>query len=396
MTNQEIIAQADQVIIKTYGRYQVAFVRGQGSTVWDADGKAYTDFLSGLAVTVLGHCHPRVVEAITKQAQTLIHVSNFYHTVPQTEVATFLSEHAFGGKAFFCNSGAEANEAALKLARKYSHDHHGEERSEIITTTNSFHGRTLGTVAATGQEKVRKGFEPTMPGFTYVAYGDLAAMEQAMTEQTCAVLVEPIQGEGGIVVPPAGYLAGLRQMCDQRDVLLMFDEVQTGIGHTGYYFGYQHEGVVPDVMTLAKGLAGGMPIGVMMAKPHIAEALGPGTHGSTFGGNPVSCSAALAVLRTIEDEHLLDHVQEVGAYFLDGLRRLQKKYAFITEVRGRGLMVAAELDRPGGHMVVKAMERGYLINCTVDRVLRFLPPLLIRRQEVDGLLTTLDAIFAEE
>ena len=396
MTNQEIIAQADQVIIKTYGRYQVAFVRGQGSTVWDADGKAYTDFLSGLAVTVLGHCHPRVVEAITKQAQTLIHVSNFYHTVPQTEVATFLSEHAFGGKAFFCNSGAEANEAALKLARKYSHDRHGEERSEIITTTNSFHGRTLGTVAATGQEKVRKGFEPTMPGFTYVAYGDLAAMEQAMTEQTCAVLVEPIQGEGGIVVPPAGYLAGLRQMCDQREVLLMFDEVQTGIGHTGYYFGYQHEGVVPDVMTLAKGLAGGMPIGVMMAKPHIAEALGPGTHGSTFGGNPISCSAALAVLRTIEDEHLLDHVQEVGAYFLDGLRRLQKKYAFITEVRGRGLMVAAELDRPGGHMVVKAMERGYLINCTVDCVLRFLPPLIITRQEVDGLLTTLDAIFAEE
>jgi len=396
MTNQEIIAQADQVIIKTYGRYAVAFVRGQGSTVWDADGKAYTDFLSGLAVTVLGHCHPRVVEAITKQAQTLIHVSNFYHTVPQTEVATFLSEHAFGGKAFFCNSGAEANEAALKLARKYSHDRHGEERSEIITTTNSFHGRTLGTVAATGQEKVRKGFEPTMPGFTYVAYGDLAAMEQAMTEQTCAVLVEPIQGEGGIVVPPAGYLAGLRQMCDQREVLLMFDEVQTGIGHTGYYFGYQHEGVVPDVMTLAKGLAGGMPIGVMMAKPHIAETLGPGTHGSTFGGNPVSCSAALAVLRTIEDEHLLDHVQEVGAYFLDGLRRLQKKYAFITEVRGRGLMVAAELDRPGGHMVVKAMERGYLINCTVDCVLRFLPPLIITRQEVDGLLTTLDAIFAEE
>ncbi len=396
MTNQEIIAQADQVIIKTYGRYPVAFVRGQGSTVWDAEGKAYTDFLTGIAVCVLGHCHPRLVEAITKQAQTLIHVSNFYHTVPQTEVATFLSEHAFGGKAFFCNSGAEANEAALKIARKYSHDRHGEERTDIITTINSFHGRTLGTVAATGQEKVRKGFEPTLPGFSYVPYGDLAAMEQAITERTCAVLVEPIQGEGGIVVPPAGYLAGLRQMCDQRDVLLMFDEVQTGIGHTGYYFGYQHEGVVPDVMTLAKGLAGGMPIGVMMAKPHIAEALGPGTHGSTFGGNPVSCSAALAVLRTIEDEHLLDHVQEVGAYFLDGLRRLQNKYAFITDVRGRGLMVAAELDRPGGHMVVKAMERGYLINCTVDCVLRFLPPLIVTRPEVDGLLTTLDGIFAEE
>jgi acetylornithine aminotransferase len=396
MTNQEIIAQADQVIIKTYGRYQVAFVRGQGSTVWDADGKAYTDFLSGLAVTVLGHCHPRVVEAITKQAQTLIHVSNFYHTMPQTEVATFLSEHAFGGKVFFCNSGAEANEAALKIARKYSHDRHGEERTDIITTINSFHGRTLGTVAATGQEKVRKGFEPVLPGFSYVPYGDLAAMEQALTERTCAVLVEPIQGEGGIVVPPAGYLAGLRQMCDQRDVLLMFDEVQTGIGHTGHYFGYQHEDVVPDVMTLAKGLAGGMPIGVMMAKPHIAEALGPGTHGSTFGGNPVSCSAALAVLRTIEDERILDHVHEVGTYFMDGLRRLQKKYAFITEVRGRGLMVAAELDRPGGHMVMKALERGYLINCTVDCVLRFLPPLIITHQEVDGLLATLDTIFAEE
>jgi acetylornithine aminotransferase len=345
---------------------------------------------------VLGHCHPRVVEAITRQAQTLLHVSNFYHTVPQTDVATFLSEHAFGGKVFFCNSGAEANEAALKIARKYSHDRHGESRTDVITTTNSFHGRTLGTIAATGQEKVRKGFEPILPGFTYVPYGDLGAMEQAMTEHTCAVLVEPIQGEGGIVIPPDGYLEGLRRMCDQRDVVLMFDEVQTGIGHTGHYFGYQHEGVAPDVMTLAKGLAGGLPIGAMMARPHIAEVLGPGTHGSTFGGNPVSCSAALAVLRTIEDEHLLQHVQEVGAHFVDGLKQLQKKYAFITEVRGRGLMVAAELDRPGGHMVVKAMERGYLINCTVDSVLRFLPPLIITSQEVDGLLTTLDAIFAEE
>jgi len=396
MTNQDIIAQAEQVIIKTYGRYPVAFVRGQGSTVWDADGKSYTDFLTGIAVCVLGHCHPRVVEAITKQAQTLLHVSNFYHTLPQTEVATFLSEHAFGGKSFFCNSGAEANEAALKIARKYSHDRHDESRTDIITTTNSFHGRTLGTVAATGQEKVRKGFEPTLPGFTYVTYGDLGAMEQAMTERTCAVLVEPIQGEGGIVIPPQGYLEGLRRMCDQRDVLLMFDEVQTGIGHTGYYFGYQHEGVVPDVMTLAKGLGGGLPIGVMMAKAHVAEALGPGTHGSTFGGNPVSCSASLAVLQTIEDEHLLDHVQEIGAYFVEGLKRLQKKYAFITEVRGRGLMVAAELDRPGGHMVMKALERGYLINCTVDCVLRFLPPLIVTQQEVDELLATLETIFAEE
>ncbi len=396
MTNQDIIAQAEQVIIKTYGRYPVAFVRGQGSTVWDADGKSYTDFLTGIAVCVLGHCHPRVVEAITKQAQTLLHVSNFYHTLPQTEVATFLSKHAFGGKSFFCNSGAEANESALKIARKYSHDRHDESRTDIITTTNSFHGRTLGTVAATGQEKVRKGFEPTLPGFTYVPYGDLGAMEQAMTERTCAVLVEPIQGEGGIVIPPQGYLEGLRRMCDQRDVLLMFDEVQTGIGHTGYYFGYQHEGVVPDVMTLAKGLGGGLPIGVMMAKAHVAEALGPGTHGSTFGGNPVSCSAALAVLQTIEDEHLLDHVQEIGAYFVDGLKRLQKKYAFITEVRGRGLMVAAELDRPGGPMVMKALERGSLINCTVDCVLRFLPPLIVTQQEVDGLLAILDTIFAEE
>lgn len=396
MTNQEVIAQAEQVIIKTYGRYPVAFVRGEGSTVWDADGKAYTDFLSGIAVCVLGHCHPRVVEAITKQASTLLHVSNFYHTLPQTEVATFLSEHAFGGKSFFCNSGAEANEAALKLARKYSHDQHGDNRAEIITTLNSFHGRTMGTIAATGQEKVRKGFEPGVPGFVYVPYGDLSAVEQAMTEQTCAVLVEPIQGEGGIVVPPSGYLAGLRQMCDQRDVLLMFDEVQTGIGHTGYYFGYQHEGVVPDVMTLAKGLGGGLPIGVMMAKPHIAEALGPGTHGSTFGGNPVSCSAALAVLQTMESENLLDYVRDMGSYFMAGLKDLQAKYSFITEVRGRGLMLAAELDRPGGHMVMKCLERGYLINCTVDKVLRFLPPLVIRKEEIDGLLRTLDTILGEE
>ena len=396
MTNQDIITQAEQVIIKTYGRYPVAFVRGQGATVWDADGKAYTDFLTGIAVCVLGHCHPRVVEAITKQASTLIHVSNYYHTLPQTEVATFLSEHAFGGKAFFCNSGAEANEAALKIARKYSHDRHGDDRWEIITTTNSFHGRTLGTLAATGQEKVRKGFEPALPGFTYVPYGDLAAAEQAMNERTCAVLIEPIQGEGGIVVPPTGYLEGLRRMCDQHDVLLMFDEVQTGIGHTGYYFGYQHEGVVPDVMTLAKGLAGGMPIGVMMAKPHVAEALGPGTHGSTFGGNPVSCSAAMAVLQTIESENLLDHVKQMGAHFMTGLKRLQQKYPFIVNVRGRGLMLAAELDRAGGHMVVKCLDRGYLINCTVDTVLRFLPPLTITQQEIDGLLGVLDAVLGEE
>lgn len=396
MTNEEIIAQAEQVIIHTYGRYPVAFVRGQGATVWDANGKSYTDFLSGIAVCVLGHCHPRVVEAIKQQAETLLHVSNFYHTRPQTEVATFLSEHAFGGKSFFCNSGAEANEAALKIARKYGHDHHGPERSEIITTTNSFHGRTLGTIAATGQTKVQKGFEPLLPGFVQVPYGDLAAVEQAMTERTCGVFVEPIQGEGGIVVPPAGYLEGLRHMCDQRDVLLMFDEIQTGIGHTGYYFGYQHSGVVPDVMTLAKGLGGGLPIGVMMAKAHVADSLGPGTHGSTFGGNPVACSAALAVLRTIEEEHILDHVEQMGSHFFTGLKRLQEKYPFITEVRGRGLMLAAELDRPGPHMVVKCMERGYLINCTVDTVLRFLPPLTITQQEIDGLLTVLDAVLGEE
>jgi acetylornithine aminotransferase len=225
MTNEEIIVQADQVIIRTYGRYPVAFVRGQGATVWDANGKSYTDFLTGIAVCVLGHCHPRVVEAIKKQAETLLHVSNFYHTVPQTEVATFLAEHAFGGKSFFCNSGAEANEAALKIARKYSHDRHDQERAEIITTTNSFHGRTLGTIAATGQIKVQKGFEPLLPGFVQVPYGDLGAVEQAMNDRTCAVLVEPIQGEGGIVIPPDGYLEGLRRMCDQRDVLLIFDEV---------------------------------------------------------------------------------------------------------------------------------------------------------------------------
>jgi acetylornithine aminotransferase len=396
MTNAEIVAQADQVIIRTYGRYPLAFVRGQGATVWDADGKSYTDFLTGIAVCVLGHCHPRVVEAIKQQAETLLHISNFYHTLPQTAVASFLAEHAFGGKSFFCNSGAEANEAALKIARKYSHDRYNVERSEIISTDNSFHGRTMGTIAATGQTKVQKGFEPILPGFVHVPYGDLGAVEQAMNERTCAVLVEPIQGEGGVVVPPDGYLEGLRRMCDQRDVLLMFDEVQTGIGHTGYWFGYQHEGVVPDVMTLAKGLGGGLPIGVMMAKPHVAEALGPGTHGSTFGGNPVACSAALAVLQTIDEEDLLAHVQRMGAHFMAGLIRLQKKYAFVTEVRGRGLMLAMELDRPGGHMVLKALERGYLINCTVDTVLRFLPPLTIMPQEVDGLLATLDAIFREE
>jgi acetylornithine aminotransferase len=313
-------------------------------------------------------------------------------------VATFLSEHAFGGKVFFCNSGAEANEAALKIARKYSHDRHGESRTDIITTTNSFHGRTLGTVAATGQEKVRKGFEPILPGFTYVPYGDLGAMEQAMTEHTCAVLVEPIQGEGGIVIPPDGYLEGLRRMCDQRDVVLMFDEVQTGIGHTGHYFGYQHEGVAPDVMTLAKGLAGGLPIGAMMAKPHIAEALGPGTHGSTFGGNPVSCAAGVAVLRTIREERLVENAAARGEQLMSGLRAIAAHDARIGDVRGRGLMVGVEFvtDRDtrapdgaiGDALIERCADLGLLLlTCgPAHNVVRWIAPLDVTADEVDEAL----------
>ncbi|MCK4536271.1 MAG: acetylornithine transaminase [Desulfuromonadales bacterium] len=392
--SQNWIDRAEQCVMKTYGRYPLVAVRGEGCRLWDVEGKEYLDFLAGVAVNNLGHCHPKVVAALQEQAGTLLHCSNFYQIPQQIELAEWLCEHSFANRVFFCNSGAEANEAALKLARKYSKEQHGSGRFEVITAQASFHGRTIGTISATGQEKIRAGFEPALPGFTYVPYGDLEALRSAISARTCAIMLEPVQGEGGVNVPPPGYLKAVRALCDEHALLLIFDEVQVGCGRTGTLWAYQQEGVEPDVMTLAKALAGGPPIGAMLARQPFADALGPGTHGSTFGGNPLLCSAALAAMHALVEDGILDNGVRMGAYLRGKLDALRDKYTFIRDVRGRGLMLGMELDFDGGDIVKQAMQQGLLINCTVGKVLRFVPPLIVTENEIDEAVTILDDILS--
>ena len=393
MQSEDYIHEAEKYVAKTYGRYAMVPVRGEDTRLWDADGKEYTDFVAGLAVINLGHCHPKVVEAIREQAGTLIHTSNLFHIPPQIELAKRLVESSFGDKAFFCNSGAEANEAAIKLARKYSFDKYGEGRGDILTMLDSFHGRTLATIAATGQEKFRKGFFPPSPGFVHVPFDDLEAAEAAVTDATCAVLVEPIQGEGGVQVPGEGYLPGLRRLCDERDLVLIFDEVQTGMGRTGTLFAYEQEGVEPDAMTLAKSLAGGTAIGALVAREPYISALGPGTHASTFGGNFLATAAGVAVMDVLAEGGLLENCREMSAYLIAGLETLREGHPCIREIRGRGLLIGIELDHDGPDYVLQALERGFLINCTMGNVLRFLPPLTITQDDIDRLLALLDEIL---
>jgi len=395
MRNQTLIDRGNAHVATTYGRTPIALVRGEGTRVWDADGKMYYDFLAGLGVNNLGHCHPKVVEAIRQQAGTLLHVSNLYHIQPQIELADMLAQLSFADRSFFCNSGTEACEAAIKLARKYSHDHFGAGRYEIITFENSFHGRTMGSLSATAQHKYHKGFEPLLDGFRYAPFDDLRALEQTITPKTCAVMIEPVQGEGGVNVPSPGYLKSVRELCDAHQLLLIYDEVQCGIGRTGKLFAYEHEGVPPDIMTLAKSLAGGVPIGAMLAREEVAQAFVPGTHAATFGGNPLATAAGVAALKAIHEDGMLENCQRVGAYFKQRLNDLQQRYSFIKEVRGRGLMLGIQLDRPGGHFVNDCLARGFLVNCTVDTVLRFLPPLIVKESEVDLLMATLDELFAK-
>ena len=395
MNSQQWMEKADKYIMRTYGRYPIVPVRGEGCRLWDADGKEYLDFLAGVAVNNLGHCHPKVVAALQKQAAELIHCSNYYHIPQQIELAELLCNHSFADKAFFCNSGAEANEAAIKLARKYSRDAFGPERYEIITATDSFHGRTMATVSATGQEKVQKFFDPLLHGFRHVPFNDAAALEGAIGPNTCAVMLEPIQGEGGVKVPSPGYFQAVRRICDERKLLLIFDEVQVGMGRTGKLFAYEHFGVVPDIMTLAKALAGGAPIGAMLAKEEYAAAFVPGTHGSTFGGNPLVTAAALAAVRTILEDGILNRTEEIGDYLLGELERLKAKHACVGEVRGIGLMIGMGLTVPGADVVKKGHERGLLLNVTHDTVLRFVPPLVVTKQEVDRMIGILDGILAE-
>jgi acetylornithine/N-succinyldiaminopimelate aminotransferase len=393
MTSEEVFARNAAHEIALYARQPLALARGEGCTVWDADGRRYLDFFAGVAVNSLGHCHPVVVEAIRRQAGELLHVSNHYHTAIEGELAALLCQHSFAERVFLCNSGTEAIEAAMKLARRWGVEA-GGGRYEILATHGSFHGRTFGALTATGQEKYHRGFLPLLPGVRLVPYDDLAAMEAAVAPETVAILVEPIQGEGGIVVPAPEYLRGLRRLADRRNLLLLFDEIQTGMGRTGTLFAYEQADAVPDVMALAKALGGGVPIGALCTTERIAAAFAPGAHGTTFGGNPLACAAAVAALRTIASPDLLAHVAAVGDRLREGLERLAARHRRIVAVRGRGLMLGLVLDGPGGEVVARCLEDGLLVNCTAERVLRLTPPLIVTADDVDQALAIVDRALA--
>ncbi len=382
-------------IMNTYNRQEdctLFLVKGEGCRVWDNKGKDYLDFVGGLAVNLLGHCHPDVVAAICSQAGELIHASNLYYTRPQAELARILVEHSAGDQVFFANSGAEANEAAIKLARKYHHP----GRHKIITARHSFHGRTLATVTATGQRKYQRGFAPLPDGFSYALFNDLASFEQLVDRETAAIMIEPVQGEGGIHVAAPAFIRGLRELCDRTGMLLIFDEVQCGLGRTGRLWAYEHYGAAPDIFTTAKGLGGGMPIGAMLARSGVAEVFKPGDHASTFGGNPVACRAALAVLNILLKESFLEQVHEKGRFFMAGLRRLGSSFPdLVGEVRGLGLMAALELREPlAGPAQQSCQEKGLLVNAIGDKILRFLPPLIAAEAELDQALAILEQVLA--
>ncbi|MZP30649.1 acetylornithine transaminase [Heliobacterium undosum] len=394
MNNAQIVELGKKYVMNTYGRLPISLLKGQGARVWDADGREYLDFLAGLAVNSLGHCHPKVVDALQQQAATLLHVSNLYWIEPQVKLAQALVENSFADKVFFCNSGAEANEGAIKLARKYAKKTWGPDKYEIITMEKSFHGRTLATVTATAQPKYQKDYEPLPQGFRYVPFGDLKALEKAITPNTCAILVEPVQGEGGVNLAEPSFWQGLAKLAEANNLLIIFDEVQCGLGRTGKLFAHEHYGVTPHIMTLAKALAGGAPMGALLATDEVANAFQPGDHASTFGGNPLVAAAGVAVMDVLLNDGLMDNCREVSAYFMGHLRRFQEKYPFITEVRGLGLMAACELDRPGADIVAACLEKGLIINCTAVNVLRFLPPLTIDKADVDEAVAVLEEVLA--
>jgi acetylornithine/N-succinyldiaminopimelate aminotransferase len=393
MPTEELKQGAQQYLMGTYTRQPISIVRGRGTKVYDSEGREYVDFVGGIAVNVLGHGHPDLVLAIQKQAAQLIHTSNLYYTEPQVKLAQMLVDHSFADQVFFCNSGAEANEAAIKLARRYSHDKYGAGRYEIITMKQSFHGRTMATLTATGQEKIQKGYDPLVPGFSYVAFNHLADLEQAVSDKTAAIMLEPIQGEGGVHVAGREYLKAVRELCSRKDILLIFDEVQTGVGRTGTLFAYEQLDVQPDVMTLAKGLGGGVPIGACLAIAPVAKAFGPGSHASTFGGNPLACAAALAVLRVLLEGRILDHARRMGDYLAKGLSECKDRHHVVREIRGLGLLQGMEVEMDAKTIVSDCLRRGILINATGDHVLRFVPPLIITQPEIDRLLEVLSQIF---
>jgi len=390
-----LMARTDAHIMSTYGRYPIALVRGEGARCWDADGKEYLDFLGGIAVNVLGHAHPAVVEAITAQAGKLIHCSNLYYSEPMAELAELLTANGGLDRVFFCNSGAEANEGAIKLARKYQWRKGHTEKNRIVSLTHSFHGRTLATVTATAKPAIQEGFGPLPDGFDYAEAGEVAALRAAVTDRTAAVIVEPVQGEGGVMPLSREYLSAARAICDEHGALLIFDEVQCGMGRVGSLFAYQAFGVKPDVVTLAKGLGGGVPIGAVCATEEAATGFAPGDHGSTFGGNPLACAAAVATVKTLLAEDLPARAGAMGEYLLAGLKRLQAKYPVLVKaVRGMGLMLGMELAQPAAPVLAKCHELGLLVNVTAGTVVRLLPPYIITEAEADRALEILDQALA--
>ncbi len=385
--------RADQVIMNTYGRQPLVLVKGEGCRVWDDAGQEYLDFVAGLAVCNLGHAHPDVAAAATAQLTQLVHVSNIYYTTPMVELAEDLVRLSFADRVFFANSGAEVNEGALKLARRYSRERYGEGRYKIISAENSFHGRTFGALSATGQAKFWQGFEPMLPGFAFVPFNDLDALAQAVDDTVCAIMLEPVQGEGGVNLPSPDYFKSVRQLCDDKGLLLILDEIQAGLGRTGKLFAHEHFGITPDIMTLAKGLANGLPMGALLATNEVAAAFVPGTHASTFGAGPVVAAAAKATLSHLSWPEFLAAVRTKGDYLHKGLLELKSQAPVIKEVRGLGLMWGLELAQEGAGIVTACRERGLLINCTQGNVIRMLPPLVVLPHELDRALAVLQDAF---
>lgn len=394
MTNAEIIAQNNRYLFPLYPRAPIALVRGDGCRVWDADGNEYLDFFASTVVVALGHAHPGVTRAIVEQAGKILHVSNLHHSEPQAVLAELLCTHSFADRVFFCNSGAEANEAAIKLARKYGAEY-GDGRFEILTALGSFHGRSIATITATGQEKVRGGFQPLPDGFRHVPYNDVEALEAAVLPRTIAVMLEPLQAEGGIVAAQPEYLRRVRELCDRHGLLLMLDEVQTGMGRLGTLFAYEQSGVTPDIMTLAKGLGTGVPIGAMVATEEVGRSFTTGSHGSTFGGNALTCAVGVVVMRVLTEEGVLQNCRVQGAYLRGRLQQLQQRHSRIREVRGQGLLIGVELDGPGAAVVDACREAGLLINCTAENVLRFSPPLIVAQYEIDRALDIVERVLGQ-
>ncbi|MBF0388816.1 MAG: acetylornithine transaminase [Desulfamplus sp.] len=388
------IEKTDKYVFNTYGRIKKVFVKGEGSTLWDQDGKKYTDFLAGIAVCSLGHSHPAVTETISRQAATLVHVSNLYYTEPQAELAKMLVEKSFADRAFFANSGAEANEAAIKLARRYFNQKEGNRRYKIISMKQSFHGRTMATLTATGQDKIKHGFEPLVDGFIHIPFNDINALKEALLDDTvCAVMMEPVQGEGGVVAADPKYLNSVREICDKEGILLIFDEVQTGMGRCGHLFAHEIYDVKPDIMTLAKALANGLPMGAMVATQKAAQGFAVGSHATTFGGTPLVASVAITVLSIISQPKFLQDCRENGEYFREKLNSLKHNHPVIKDVRGKGLLVGMELDIEAGPIVEKCLEKGFIINAIQGNTLRFAPPLIITKQEIDSLIEVLNGIL---